>query len=113
MTGNRQSPLPGPSESDIRVALQEITDPELPISIVALGLVRGIRCRDREVAIDLTYTSLGCPWTEFIREAVIARVQAMPGVDTVTVNDVWEQHWTPSDIDGRGRAALQARHLAP
>ncbi|MGH7476087.1 MAG: iron-sulfur cluster assembly protein, partial [Longimicrobiales bacterium] len=39
-------------------ALREVRDPELPISIVDLGLVVAIRQQGVAVEVDLTYTAI-------------------------------------------------------
>lgn len=99
-------------EAAVRSALRDVPDPELGISIVALGLVRGVRCRDGAVEVDLTYTSLGCPWTEFIRDAVTERLADVPGVRSVLARDVWEETWTPNDLTPRAVEAIRGRGLA-
>ncbi len=40
-------------------ALEEINDPEFPMSLVDLGLVYGIRQAEGCVHVDLTFTAMG------------------------------------------------------
>jgi hypothetical protein len=49
-------------------ALQDVEDPEIPISVVGMGLIVSLAWRsdERAVDIELTYTAMGCPATEFI-----------------------------------------------
>ena len=45
----------------MRAALAEVLDPEYPVSVVDLGLVRGVEVRGARVRVDIAYCSLGCP----------------------------------------------------
>jgi len=49
------------SVDDVRAALAEVTDPELPVSIVDLGLVRSIAVHGATVRVGITFTSIACP----------------------------------------------------
>ena len=88
-------------------ALEAVEDPELPVSITDLGLVRRLDVAGGHVRVGLTYTSLACPCTEMIREDVEAALAAVPGVAAVTVDEVLEP-WSRADITPRGRELLRA-----
>jgi metal-sulfur cluster biosynthetic enzyme len=88
-------------------ALERVDDPELPLSIVDLGLVRRLEISDQRVRVGVTYTSLACPCNEMIREDVEAAVAAVPGVAAVTVDEVLEP-WSREDVTPQGRALLRA-----
>lgn len=88
-------------------ALGQVEDPELPLSIVDLGLVRRLDIVDGAVAVGLTYTSLACPCLDMIREDVEAVVRAVPGVRSVRVDDVLEP-WSRDDVTPEGRELLRA-----
>ena len=88
-------------------ALEQVEDPELPLSIVDLGLVRRLEINDRHVRVGVTYTSLACPCNEMIREDVEAAVAAVPGVAAVTIDEVLER-WSRADVTPQGRALLRA-----
>jgi metal-sulfur cluster biosynthetic enzyme len=64
---------------DVRAALAEVEDPELPVSIVDLGLVRSIVVEGSSVRVGITFTSLACPCTELLREDVEARLRRLDG----------------------------------
>ena len=51
-------------------ALRDVSDPELPLSLVDMGLVYGVWLEDGVAYVKLTYTSMGCPCAEFIVEDV-------------------------------------------
>lgn len=93
-------------------ALAEVEDPEMPVNLVDLGVIYGVREQDGVVEVDLTFTAMGCPASEFILEDVRDRLLREPGVDDVRVNVVWDPPWTASRMTEAGRDALEAWGLA-
>jgi metal-sulfur cluster biosynthetic enzyme len=93
-------------------ALCEVADPELPISLVDLGLICAVRRTAGTVEVDLTFTASACPCMEFIVEDVRTRVLQEPGVDTVRVTDVWDPPWTTERMTDHGRALLRSFGVA-
>jgi metal-sulfur cluster biosynthetic enzyme len=93
-------------------ALREVRDPEMPVNIVDLGIVYGLRRDGARVEVDLTFTAMGCPATEFILEDVRDRLLREPGVEEVAVNVVWDPPWTSARLTPEGREALEAWGLA-
>ena len=87
-------------------ALREVEDPELPISLVDMGLIVGIQREGGHVRIVLTYTMMGCPAMDMIEEDVRARLAAIPGVESVDIQVVWEPAWTKERLTSEGRHAL-------
>jgi metal-sulfur cluster biosynthetic enzyme len=93
-------------------ALAEIQDPEMPINLVDLGVIYGVIERDGRVDVDLTFTAMGCPASDFILEDVRDRLLREPGVIDVHINIVWSPPWTAARITQEGRDALEAWGLA-
>lgn len=91
---------------NVRDALREVLDPEYPISLVDLGLIRGIEVDGSKVHIKLTYTCMGCPAMDMIQEDVEERLLLMDGVDTVDIEVVWDT-WSRDDITPLGRKQLK------
>ncbi|MBY5163240.1 metal-sulfur cluster assembly factor [Salsipaludibacter albus] len=89
----------------VLAVLAEVEDPELPVGLVDLGLVRRLHVVDGHVTVGLTYTSLACPCVEMIREDVVEAVGALHGVTEVVVEDVLES-WSRDDLTPTGRALL-------
>ena len=87
-------------------ALQQVEDPELPLSVVDLGLVRRLETDRGHVRVGLTYTSLACPCVEILKEDVEAAVAAVDGVDSVQVDDVLEA-WSRDDVTPEGIELLR------
>lgn len=93
-------------------ALKDVQDPEMPINIVDLGLVYGVRRRAELVEVDLTFTAMGCPAYEFLISDVRERLLREPGVGEVIVKVVWDPPWTSAMLTPDGRDALQMWGLA-
>jgi metal-sulfur cluster biosynthetic enzyme len=93
-------------------ALCEVADPELPISLVDLGLICDIRRDDGAVDVDLTFTASACPCMEFIVEDVRDRLLQVPDVEAVAVRDVWDPPWTTDRMTDHGRALLRSFGVA-
>ncbi len=97
-----------PTADRVRTALKDVLDPELPISIVDLGLVYDVRVDGRGVELDMTFTATACPCMEFILADTRARLLAEPGVDEVKINVVWDPPWTNERLTPEGRQLLRA-----
>ena len=88
-------------------ALREVMDPEIPISLVDLGLIYDVRREGMAVEVDLTFTATACPCMAFIHFDIQDRLQREPGVDEVRVNEVWTPAWTKARISPEGREMLK------
>jgi metal-sulfur cluster biosynthetic enzyme len=95
------------SADDVRAALAEVQDPELPVGIVDLGLVRSVAVDGATVTVGITFTSLACPCTDMLLEDVQARLRRLDGVAHVEVEEVFEA-WSRDDLTEEGRLALLA-----
>ena len=90
-------------------ALQDVEDPEIPVSVVGMGLIVSIayRADERAVDLELTFTSMGCPAMEFIEDDIRVRLLAEPDVDEVRIEIVWDPVWTRSRIREDARARMR------
>ena len=95
-----------PTDALVWDALQGVTDPEYPLSIVDLGMVYGVAVADGEVHVDMTFTSIGCPAIDMLLHDVREAVSAVPGVAGVSIDVVWDPPWTKDRISERGRRVL-------
>jgi metal-sulfur cluster biosynthetic enzyme len=93
-------------------ALRDVEDPEMPVNIVDLGIVYDVRRDAARVVVDLTFTAMGCPASDFILEDVRDRLLREPGVEEVVVNVVWDPPWTSARLTQAGRDALEMWGLA-
>lgn len=88
--------------------LREVLDPEIPVSLVDLGLIYGVEFERGVVRIDLTFTATACPCMEFIREDVGDRLGQEAWVTAVEIREVWDPPWTTARITDEGRARLRS-----
>ena len=92
-------------EARLWEALTEVEDPEIPISVVHMGLIVAIAFDDGVVDLQLTFTAMGCPAMDFIQDDIRERLLAEPEVDEVRIEIVWDPVWTRKMIreEARGR----------
>lgn len=84
----------------IESALEEVLDPcstftEHPQSIVDLGLVDDVRIDGTDVTVDLLPTNQLCLYIPHMTDDIETRVGRLAGVDSVTVEVVADEIWTP------------------
>ena len=102
----------GPFSMDyVSEALEEVYDPEIPVSIVELGLV--YRCDEikrpdgtRRIEIDMSMTAPGCGMGDVLSADAERAVSLVPGVDEVEVTLVWEPRWTVHHMSEATRLEL-------
>jgi len=94
------------SPEEIQAALREVDDPEYPISIVDMGLVRGVEFADGRAVVKLTYTSMGCPCQDLIKADVRDRLLKLEGVEQVEIDECFEE-WRRDDMSRRGIRRLR------
>ncbi|MHC4107628.1 MAG: 1,2-phenylacetyl-CoA epoxidase subunit PaaD [Planctomycetota bacterium] len=96
----------------IMKVLRTIDDPEMPISIVDLGLVQDVRIEGRDeaasVSIDVLPTFVGCPALEMIADEINEKVGALEGVGHIDVRVIYDPPWSVERITEEGRASLKA-----
>ena len=81
-------------EARLWEALTEVEDPEIPISVVHMGLIVDIAFDDGVVDLKLTFTAMGCPAMEFIQDDIRERLLQEPEVERVDIEIVWDPVWT-------------------
>ncbi len=103
--------MPATTQEEVLTALKDCYDPEIPVNIVDLGLIYGVKFdpaedEKQDVTIDLTLTSQGCPAHVTIGEQIKIRLLQLPGVRNANVNVVWNPPWTPERISPDARKQL-------
>lgn len=90
-------------------ALRDVEDPEIPVSVVGMGLIVSVAYRpaDRSIDLELTFTAMGCPATDFIEDDIRERLLAEPDVDAVRIEVVWDPVWTRGRIREEARATMR------
>jgi ring-1,2-phenylacetyl-CoA epoxidase subunit PaaD len=93
-------------------ALAEIADPEIPvISLVDLGVVKGVEVENGTVHVDFTPTFMGCPALEVMQRAMESKIEELGAEADVTVR--LDDSWSTDDITAEGREKLRVAGFAP
>ena len=94
-------------------ALAGVVDPEIPVvSIVELGIVRGVRFDGASLVVDTTPTYSGCPATDVIA-ADIGNALAAAGFSDLRIETRLAPPWTSDWIAPEARQSLRAFGIAP
>lgn len=88
-------------------ALYGIEDPEMPISIVDLGLIYGVSVDEGHAAVDMTLTYTGCPARKMLTEEVENTVREVVGIETAELRLVWSPAWSLELVTEQGRKDLR------
>jgi len=96
-------------EARLWSALREVEDPEIPISVVGMGLIVSLAYlpETRTADLQITYTAMGCPAMDFIQDDIREALLADPDVNTVDLEVVWDPVWTKSRIREESRATMR------
>ena len=87
-------------------ALRQVEDPELGVSLVDMGMIVSAVHESETVRVQLTYTSMGCPASEMIDADIRARLLAIPAIERVEIEIVWDPVWTTARLTDDARDAL-------
>ncbi len=99
-------------EALVWATLEEIPDPEIPVlSLVELGVVKGVVVEGGRVRVDFTPTFLGCPALDAMTRSIRDRIEAL-GAE-VEVRVVLDDSWSTDRISPAGREKLRAAGFAP
>jgi len=101
-------------EARLWEALRGVEDPEIPVSVVGMGLIVSLAYRASERAADLeiTFTAMGCPAMDFIEEDIRSALLADPDVDMVNIEVVWDPVWTKDRIRAEARSRMRKLGIA-
>jgi metal-sulfur cluster biosynthetic enzyme len=94
------------TRDDVIEALRQVEDPELGMDIVDLGLLYDVEVDDSNVKVTHSLTSMGCPVGPMIQEDIQSVASALPGVENVEVELVWEPPWTPERMSDDAKFIL-------
>ena len=83
-------------------------DPEVPLSIVDMGLIYGIDISENnDVNIKMTMTTQGCPLHETMVDDVKRYTKKVSGVNSVNVDIVWDPPWTMDKMSDEAKAMMK------
>jgi len=93
---------------DVRSSLKQCMDPEVPLSIVDMGLIYGIDVNENnDVDIKMTMTTQGCPLHETMVDDVKRYTKKVSGVNNVNVEIVWDPPWTMDKMSDEAKAMMK------
>ena len=93
---------------DVRSSLKQCMDPEVPLSIVDMGLIYGIAVNENnDVDIKMTMTTQGCPLHETMVDDVKRYTKKVSGVKNVNVEIVWDPPWTMDKMSDDAKAMMK------
>jgi len=92
----------------VRDSLKKCMDPEVPLSIVDMGLIYGIDVTENnDVNIKMTMTTKGCPLHETMVDDVKRYAKKVSGVNNVDVEIVWDPPWTMDKMSDEAKAMMK------
>ena len=92
----------------VRDSLKKCMDPEVPLSIVDMGLIYGINVTENnDVNIKMTMTTKGCPLHETMVDDVKRYAKKVTGVNNVDVEIVWDPPWTMDKMSDTAKALMK------
>ena len=92
---------------DIVAALKTVYDPEIPVDIYELGLIYKVDVDDdRNVDVEMTLTSPGCPVAGEMPGWVEAAVSTVAGVNNVKVTLTFDPPWDKSRMSDEAKLAV-------
>jgi metal-sulfur cluster biosynthetic enzyme len=94
-------------EARVWEALRGVQDPEMPVSIVDLGLVYGVGVTGGEATVTMTLTYTGCPARNMLTRDVETAVKSVEGVESAEVGLVWSPEWSVEMVTEQGKDDLR------
>ena len=100
-------------EDKVKMLLESVYDPEIPVSVVALGLI--YRCDITPVKgndgfysvdIDMTLTAPGCGMGPVIAADAKAKLESIPEVEHVHIEIVFDPPWDRSMMSDEAKLQL-------
>ncbi len=95
------------TEEQVYAALKKCMDPEIPVNVVDLGLIYGVKVAEgKDVDIKMTMTTRGCPLHDTLVSDVKRYVGKVNGVGNINVDIVWDPPWSLEKMDQDVREKL-------
>lgn len=86
--------------------LAEVEDPEVPITLKDLGVLRSVAIDGARVTVSMVPTRLGCPGRSEMERRVLRAAEVADPRWVVTIEWTYDQ-WSPVSITAHGRSTLQ------
>ena len=101
-------------EARIWSALRGVEDPEIPVSVVGMGLIVSVAYvgEARRAELEITFTAMGCPATELIQDDIRDALLKDPDIDEVEIEVVWDPVWTKDRLRADARETMRRLGIA-
>ena len=101
-------------EARLWEALRGVEDPEIPVSVVGMGLIVSLSyvADERRADLQITYTAMGCPAMDFIQDDIRDALLCDPDVDVVNIEVVWDPVWTKARLRDEARSRMRELGIA-
>jgi metal-sulfur cluster biosynthetic enzyme len=94
-------------EAEIWEALYEVQDPEMPVSVVDLGLIYNVAVEGSKATVEMTLTYTGCPARDMIQNDVRCAAMTASGIDEAEVRLRYNPPWNVSMVTEQGKEQLR------
>ena len=96
-----------PLEDQVRAKLDLVLDPELGVSIVALGLIYEIFVTPEGICkILMTLTTIGCPLFGQIQKEIEDKVMEINAIEEVEIELSFDPPWSPDKMTLEAKVQL-------
>lgn len=100
-------------EAQVWRVLDTVTDPEIPVlTIVDLGMARGVNVEGGNIEVSITPTYTGCPAMDTIETDILSALREA-GFSEAKVVTVLSPAWTTDWMSDDGRRKLEEYGIAP
>ena len=93
------------TEESVKKALMNVYDPELPVSIVDLGLIYDTKISGNNVNLKMTLTTPGCSMGSMIAGQAEMALKEI-GADNVLIEIIWDPPWNPDMMTDEAKEKL-------
>ena len=91
---------------EVREALKNVFDPEIPVNVVDLGLIYDVQVDEGNIMVQMTLTAPGCGMGPMIAQQAEWAISELEGVEDVQVEMTFDPPWTPELISEDGKKLL-------
>jgi FeS assembly SUF system protein len=86
--------------------LKTCYDPEIPVNIVDLGLIYGLKINKGKIDIKMTLTSPHCPIAEPLIQSIKNKLMLLKGVKDVNIELTFNPPWSKDRMSASAKRQL-------
>ena len=89
------------------LALKQVYDPEIPVTIYDLGIIYELNInKKREASVTMTFTAPNCPMADYVLSETHRAVEDVPGITKCTLELTFDPPWDMSMLSEEARLEL-------